>query len=105
MNKKYLIGALLLIGGYIAYKKFFVKKDSNDSESNDETPVNRGVVAPTYLPSTNVVSESAPTLVVPNATTSLTKTSGSTMLKPTDMVMTQSDTVPSNFSYAGLGKY
>ena len=102
MNKKYLIiGAILLVGGYIAYKKFFTEKE--EETTDNETPVNRGVVAPTYLPSTNVVSES-PTLVVPSSTTSLTKTAGSQVLSVKDNVATQS-APSSNFSYAGLGKY
>ena len=103
MNKKYLIiGAILLVGGYIAYKKFFVEKE--EESTDNETPVNRGVVAPTYLPSPAVVSQSAPTLVVPSSTTSLTKTAGSQVLSVKDNVATQS-APSSNFSYAGLGKY
>ena len=103
MNKKYLIiGAILLVGGYIAYKKFFTEKEEETTEN--ETPVNKGVVAPTYTPAPAVVSESAPTLVVPSATTSLTKTAGSQVLTVKDNVMTQS-APSSNFSYAGLGKY
>lgn len=103
MNKKYLIiGAILLVGGYIAYKKFFTEKE--EETTDNETPVNRGVVAPTYLPAPSVVSESAPTLVVPSATTSLTKTAGSQVLSVKDNVATQS-APSSNFSYAGLGKY
>jgi hypothetical protein len=103
MNKKYLIiGAILLVGGYIAYKKFFTEKE--EETTDNETPVNRGVVAPTYTPAPAVVSESAPTLVVPSATTSLTKTAGSQMLSPKDNIATQS-APSSNFSYAGLGKY
>ena len=102
MNKKYLIGALLLIGGYIAYKKFFLKKDSDVSDSgSDEIPVNRGVVAPTYLPSTAVVSESAPTLVVPTTTTEMVKNK----LVTKENVATASQNLPSNFTFAGLGKY
>jgi hypothetical protein len=103
MNKKYLIiGAILLVGGYIAYKKFFTEKE--EETTDNETPVNRGVVAPTYTPAPAVVSESAPTLVIPSATTSLVKETGTSVYKPSDNIMTQS-TTSSNLSYAGLGKY
>jgi hypothetical protein len=104
MNKKYLIiGALLLVGGYIAYKKFYVNKDSDANDSgSDETPVNRGVVPPVYEPAPAQVSE-APTLVVPSSTTSVSLQSGKPAI--TDNVVTASQNLPSNLSYAGLGKY
>jgi hypothetical protein len=105
MNKKYLIiGALLLVGGYIAYKKFYVKKDSDATDSgSDEKPVNRGIVPPVYEPAPAQVSESAPTLVVPSSTTSVSLQSGKPAI--TDNVVTASQNLPSNFTYAGLGKY
>ena len=96
MNKKYLIVALLLIGGYIAYKKFYISnEDESESSDNDNTsptseaPIDRGVVAPpiveTKLP--DMVMQSAPTLKI-------------------DSSNVASAPAPSgNFSYAGLGKY
>ena len=103
MNKKYLIiGALLLVGGYIAYKKFYVKKDSDATDSgSDEKPVNRGIVPPVYEPAPAQVSESAPTLVVPTTTTEMVKNK----LVTKENVATASQNLPSNFTYAGLGKY
>lgn len=98
MNKKYLIlGALLLVGGYIAYKKFYVGKDEEETTDNTssasptiEAPIDRGIVAPpiveTKLP--EMVSQSAPTLKIDNAN-----------------VSTSTYTPSGNFSYAGLGKY
>ena len=101
MNKKYLIlGALLLVGGYIAYKKFYVNKEE-ETDTTDETPVNRGVVAPpipTQLPN---VSDT-PSLVVPTSTTSTELVKNK--LVTADNIATQS-TPSSNFTYAGLGKY
>ena len=98
MNKKYLIlGALLLVGGYIAYKKFYVNKDE---ELTEETPVNKGVVAPS-IP-TQSPNVEPPSISLPSVTTStdLVKTK----LVTADNVATSS--APSgNFSYAGLGKY
>lgn len=102
MNKKYLIiGAILLVGGYIAYKKFFLEKDEESTDTStkpSEAPIDRGIVPP-------VVSD-APSLVVPSATTSLVRQTGggSASFIPTDNVATQS-APSSNFSYAGLGKY
>jgi hypothetical protein len=92
----------LLVGGYIAYKKFYVNKDSDASDSgSDETPVNKGVVPPVYEPAPAQVSE-APTLVVPSSTTSVSLQSGKPVV--TSNVATTS-TPSSNLSYAGLGKY
>ena len=98
MNKKYLIiGALLLVGGYIAYKKFYASSnDESDSIDTAEVPENKGIVPPV------VVSESAPTLVVPSITTSTEMSKNKLVTK--DNVATQS-APSSNFTYAGLGKY
>jgi len=98
MNKKYLIlGALLLVGGYIAYKKFYVNKEEEETTDNTssssptiEAPIDRGIVAPpiveTKLP--EMVSQSAPTLQIESAN-----------------VSTASSAPSGNLSYAGLGKY
>jgi hypothetical protein len=102
MNKKYLIlGALLLVGGYIAYKKFYVNKE--EETTDNETPVNRGVVAPidTRLP--EMVVSDTPSLVVPTSTTSTELVKNKLVTK--DNVVTASQNLPSNFSFAGLGAY
>lgn len=108
MNKKYLIlGALLLLGGYVAYKKFNIGKDEDETEkpkpilpeidrAKIEVPTDRGVVAP------QIVTESAPSLVIPTSTTSTELVKNK--LFTADNVATQS--APSgNLSYAGLGGY
>jgi hypothetical protein len=98
MNKKYLIlGALLLVGGYIAYKKFYVGKD--EEETSEEIPTDRGVVAPTYNP--DVVSSPAK----PFTQETLNVTSSNAGLFSESTPAFTSQNLPSNFSYAGLGAY
>jgi hypothetical protein len=67
MNKKYLIlGALLLVGGYIAYKKFYVGKDDES-----ETDLEQGK-SDTSSSSTTSTSTSSPTESVPTSTDIIT---------------------------------
>lgn len=107
MNKKYLIlGALLLVGGYIAYKKFYVNKeeetDTKSSSDTTETPVSRGVVAPVETRLPDMVVSDTPSISIPNITTSTELVKNK--LVTADNIATQS--APSgNFTYAGLGKY
>ena len=104
MNKKYLIiGAILLVGGYIAYKKFFVEKEEvNEIVPNEPTTSNVPASTNTiFTESKPVTSPAKPVDTVFNV---MSDNSGVVAQN----VTTQSSLPSANYSnvsYAGLGKY
>jgi hypothetical protein len=98
-TKYFVIGALLLIGGYIAYKKFYASKDVE--QASEETPTDRGVVAPSYNP--DVVS--SPAKPFTQETLNVTSSNAGLFSESTPAITT-SQNLPSNFvKTAGLGAY